>query len=96
MNKIGLKNQIYSILKNRTPKITRAVSNDVVDIIIDVMGEAIINTQRLAIRQFGVFEIKHRKARLGWNPAINKHMTIQSRARIKFKPSEELTRKINL
>jgi len=95
MNKIGLRKQVYTILKKKTPKITKTTSDELVDIMLDTMLDALISTQRLSIRHFGIFEIKHCKERLGWNPVKSEHMTIKRRTRIKFKPSVELLARIN-
>ena len=95
MNKIGLRRQIYVTLKKKNPKITKDLAYDMVDTVIQTMFDALINTQRLTLRDFGAFEVKHCKERLGWHPVKKEHMVIKDRVRIKFKPSSALLLRVN-
>ena len=62
----------------------------VVDAIIDAMKEVIIRDGRLEIRDFGVFQIKTRKARVGRNPKNKKPYPIPEQSVVTFKPGKEI------
>lgn len=62
----------------------------VVDSIIDSMKEVIIRDKRLEIRDFGVFQIKQRKARVGRNPKNKKPYPIPEHHVVTFKPGKEI------
>ena len=62
----------------------------VVDRILDSMKEVIAAHGRLEVRDFGVFQIKVRKPRIGRNPKDKKEYPIPPRSVITFKPGKEL------
>lgn len=62
----------------------------VVDQTIEAMKEIIIREKRLEIRDFGVFQVKERKARIGRNPKNRKPYPIPSHAVVTFKPGKEI------
>src|ERR1700744_1367827 len=58
---------------------------------LDYIAEALAKGDKVELRNFGVFEVKVRKARIGRNP--NKPETdvpIPGRAVVKFKPGKEM------
>jgi nucleoid DNA-binding protein len=64
---------------------------DVVQKTLDYISEAVASGKTVELRNFGVFEVKVRKARIGRNP--NKPETdvpIPQRAVVKFKPGKEM------
>lgn len=62
----------------------------VVDHILDGMKEIIATNGRLEIRDFGVFQVKTRKPRVGRNPKDKKEYPIPPRSVVTFKPGKEL------
>ena len=62
----------------------------IVDAIIECMKEVICEHQRLEIRDFGVFQIKGRKSRIGRNPKDKKEYPIPPRKVVTFKSGKEL------
>ncbi len=62
----------------------------VVDRIIQAMKETICESERLEIRDFGVFQIKQRKARIGRNPRNKEEYPIPPRKVVTFKLGKEL------
>lgn len=62
----------------------------VVDAIVDSMKELIVEHKRLEIRDFGVFQIKERKPRIGRNPKNKKSYPIPPHAVVTFKSGKDL------
>ncbi len=62
----------------------------VVDSILDCMKEAIREGDRLEIRDFGVFEVKERKSRVGRNPRNKVAYLIPAHKVVTFRPGKEL------
>jgi nucleoid DNA-binding protein len=62
----------------------------VVDCVIDAMKKIVADEGRLEIRDFGVFQTKQRKARVGRNPKDKKEYPIPSRRVVTFKMGREL------
>ena len=65
-------------------------SLQVVDSIIDSMKNVILKNNRLEIRDFGVFQIKTRKSRIGRNPKNKVEYPIPSRSVVTFKAGKEI------
>jgi nucleoid DNA-binding protein len=64
---------------------------DVVQKTLDYIAEALANNRKVELRNFGVFEVKIRKARVGRNPnSPEADVRIPPRAVVKFKPGKEM------
>ena len=62
----------------------------IVDQIVESMKDIIIENERLEIRDFGVFTVKQRKARVGRNPKNKKTYPIPAHKVVTFKPGKEI------
>jgi nucleoid DNA-binding protein len=64
---------------------------DVVQKTLDYVAEALAKGDKVELRNFGVFEVKVRKARIGRNPnAPATDVPIPQRSVVKFKPGKEM------
>ena len=77
---------------------TGLVQHDVLDVIqktLDYISEALTKGNTVELRNFGVFEVKIRKARVGRNPnAPETDVPIPPRAVVKFKPGKEMREEV--
>jgi nucleoid DNA-binding protein len=73
---------------------TELVQQDVLKVIqktLDYISEEVENGRKVELRNFGVFEVKVRKARIGRNPnSPEKDIRIPPRPVVKFKPGKEM------
>ncbi|MEW6306342.1 MAG: HU family DNA-binding protein [Verrucomicrobiota bacterium] len=73
---------------------TGLVQQQVLDVIqktLDYISAALAEGRNVELRNFGVFEVKVRKARIGRNPnSPEKDVPIPPRAVVKFKPGKEM------
>lgn len=73
---------------------TGLVQQEVLDIVqrtLDYISEAVSRGETVELRNFGVFEVKIRKARIGRNPnSPAMDVRIPPRAVVKFKPGKEM------
>ena len=64
---------------------------DVVQKTLDAIAESLARHDKVELRNFGVFEVKIRKARVRRNPNLpEKDVPIPERAVVKFKPGKEM------
>jgi len=64
---------------------------DVVQKTLDYIADALAKGDKVELRNFGVFEVKTRKARIGRNPnAPETDVPIPQRSVVKFKPGKEM------
>ena len=77
-------------ISNETGLIQQQVL-DVLQKTLDYIAEALAKGDKVELRNFGVFEVKIRKARIGRNPnAPETDVPIPERAVVKFKPGKEM------
>src|SRR5947209_12998060 len=73
---------------------TELVQQQVLDIVqktLNYIAEALAKGDKVELRNFGVFEVKVRKARIGRNPnAPGTDVPIPERSVVKFKPGKEM------
>jgi nucleoid DNA-binding protein len=64
---------------------------DIVQKTLDYIAEALAKGEKVELRNFGVFEVKVRKARIGRNPnSPERDVPIPPRSVVKFKPGKEM------
>lgn len=62
---------------------------------LDLISESLAKGRKVELRNFGVFEVKVRKARVGRNPnAPETDVPIPERAVVKFKPGKEMREQV--
>ena len=73
---------------------TGMVQQEVLQVVqktLDYISDAVATGSTVELRNFGVFEVKLRKARIGRNPNRPEHdVPIPQRAVVKFKPGKEM------
>ena len=60
----------------------------------DVIIESLIRSEKVELRNFGVFKIKERKARFGRNPRTGESVPVPPRKVVVFKPGLEMKQRI--
>ena len=65
------------------------------DTVVDNMMQAVANGDRIEIRGFGTFQSRMRATKNGYNPTTGETMHLDANRTILFKPSRELTKKMN-
>jgi len=72
---------------------TGLVQQQVLDVIqktLDYISESVAKGRKVELRNFGVFEVKVRKARVGRNPQTGEQIEIKARKVARFRPGKEL------
>ena len=71
--------------------LTQLQTKEIVQKTFNAIVEALVEEGRIELRNFGVFEVKVRKARIGRNPnAPATDVPIPERSVVKFKPGKEM------
>jgi len=60
----------------------------------EALIEALVRDGRVELRNFGVFQIKHREARLARNPKTGETVTVRARSVVTFKPGKEMEERV--
>ncbi len=67
----------------------------VLEFVANSMIDSIANGDRIEIRGFGTFQPRPRATKVGYNPVTGQPMHLPANTTILFKPSRELTKKMN-
>lgn len=67
----------------------------ILDTISDKTIESVANGNKVEIRGFGTFQPRARATKIGYNPRTGRTMQLDAGITILFKPSRELTKKMN-
>jgi nucleoid DNA-binding protein len=60
----------------------------------DVIVESLNRSEKVELRNFGVFKVKERRARFGRNPRTGESVPVPPRRVVVFKPGLEMKQKI--
>lgn len=60
----------------------------------DALVETLVREGRVELRNFGVFQIKKREARLARNPRTGAKVTVQAKRVVTFKPGKEMEARV--
>lgn len=67
----------------------------ILDTVADQVIDAVASGDRIEVRGFGTFQPRERATKIGYNPCTGKPMHLAAGKTILFKPSRELTKKMN-
>ena len=71
-------------------------TKDLVQRTFDALIEALVKEGRIELRNFGVFEIKRREARMARNPRTGEKVPVQAKNVLTFKPGKEMEARVRL
>jgi len=74
---------------------SRVEAQKIVDTFFEEIKLALINEKQLKMSGFGIFEVAHKKERIGRNPKNKVEAKIEARNVVKFRPSNKLRGKVN-
>ena len=88
------KNNLIDVVSEAT-KSTKKDAESVIDMVIDSITEALAKGEKVDLRGFGSFQVSGKKERQGRNPRTGETLTIAARNVAVFKPSKELSARLN-
>ena len=74
--------------------LTQLKTKEVVQKTFDSIMETLLDEGRIELRNFGVFEVKRRKARKARNPRTGDRVDVPPKSVVTFKPGKEMEEKI--
>jgi integration host factor subunit beta len=84
------------IVKQISDKIglTQLKTKDIVQQTFDAIVDALLEMGRIELRNFGVFEVKQRKARKARNPRTGDRVDVPPKYVVTFKPGKEMEERV--
>jgi integration host factor subunit beta len=74
--------------------LTQLKVKDIVQKTFDAIVETLLRERRIELRNFGVFEVKRRKARKARNPRTGEKVDVEPKNVVTFKPGKEMEEKV--
>ena len=74
---------------------TKKETEEFIDAVLATITEALVKGEKVDLRGFGSFQVSAKKERQGRNPRTGETMTIAARNVAVFKPSKELSNRLN-
>ncbi len=87
--------KITDLLGTKGHELTQHDVLEVIQCLIDEITESLAQGDTVVMRNFGTFEVREMKAKIGRNPKNPaKDVPIPARAGVKFKPGKEMKEKV--
>ena len=87
------KKEIVKEIADRA-KLTQLKTKEIVQWTFDAIVDTLIRDGRIELRNFGVFEVKHRKARKARNPRTGAKVDVEPKNVVTFKPGKEMEERV--
>ena len=73
---------------------TQLKTKEIVQLTFDAIVDTLLEDKRIELRNFGVFEVKMRKARKARNPRTGERVDVEPKKVVTFKPGKEMEEKV--
>ena len=90
-----IKSELIQIIAEKNPHLYQRDVENIVNAILDEITDGLANGDRVELRGFGTFSIKHREARVGRNPRTGKQVMVEEKWVPFFKTGKELRERLN-
>jgi integration host factor subunit beta len=90
-----LKSELIAKIAGANPHLFQRDVERIVNVVFDEIVDALARGQRVELRGFGAFTVKHRGARTGRNPRTGATVSVQEKFVPFFKTGKELREKLN-
>ena len=87
------KKQIVQMISDTTG-LTQLQTKEIVDLTFEAIVNTLLEEGRIELRNFGVFEVKQRKARKARNPRTGDKVDVPPKNVVTFKPGKEMEEKV--
>ena len=76
--------------------LTHQETRQIVQKTLDAIVNTLVEEGRVELRNFGVFEVRWRKARMARNPRTGEKLSVPRRCAVSFKPGQVMERRVSL
>ena len=90
-----IKSELVQKIATANPHLYHRDVERIVNVIFDEIVDALSRGDRVELRGFGAFSVKHRPARAGRNPRTGEHVPVEQKSVPFFKTGKEMRERLN-
>jgi integration host factor subunit beta len=90
-----LRSELVQKIAEISPHLYERDAERIVDAILDAITEALSRGERVELRRFGAFAVKHRGSRIGRNPKTGAEVAVGQKYAPHFRPSKDMHDRLN-
>ena len=90
-----IKSELVQKLADENPHLYQRDIENIVNAILDEIGNAMARGGRVELRGFGAFSVKNRAARIGRNPRTGEKVAVSEKYAPQFKAGKEIRQRLN-
>lgn len=90
-----IKSELVQKLADQNPHLYHRDVEAIVNAILDEISDAMARGDRVELRGFGAFSVKHRPARTGRNPRTGDQVQVEEKSTPFFKTGKEMRERMN-
>ena len=90
-----IKSELVQRIAGQNPHLFHRDIDNIVSAILDAIIAAMARGDRVELRGFGNFSVRHRSARIGRNPRTGTIVSVEERSVPYFKSGKEMRRRLN-
>jgi integration host factor subunit beta len=90
-----IKSELVQQIATQNPHLYQRDVENIVNAILNEITAALARGDRVELRGFGAFSVKHRPARTGRNPRTGAHVSVEQKSVPFFKTGKEMRERLN-
>ena len=90
-----IKSELIRALNEKLPELQIKDVGLALNCILGQMADALVQSERIEIRGFGSFDLRHRPARTARNPRTGEAVNLPAKVVVHFKPGKEMRDRVD-
>src|SRR5665811_687916 len=90
-----VKSELMSALNEKLPELQVRDVELALNCMLNQMADALAQGERIEIRGFGSFDLRHRPARTACNPKSGESLSLPAKVKVHFKPGKEMRDRVD-
>jgi integration host factor subunit beta len=90
-----IKSELVHALSEKLPGLQQRDVELALNCILGQMADALVEGERIEIRGFGSFDLRHRPARIARNPRTGETVDLPAKVTVHFKPGKDMKDRVN-
>ncbi|SDO60216.1 integration host factor subunit beta [Methylobacterium phyllostachyos] len=90
-----IRSDLIARIAKQNPHLYAHEAEAVVNVVLGRIAAALADSDRVELRDFGMFAVRDRKARTGRNPRSGQSVTVSAKRSVHFKPGKAMRTRLN-